>query len=353
MPKIDNLRLLLFTIPWSTLVCLRLLFITEPFSFDYSAYLLILEDIGNLSFYELLNDNLVFPYVVTIGFTPIEFGFALLVKSISLLGFQPSVTFALIAAVSVGLRLYTMKSLGVPTLWILWLNVFAITLLEANALRLGVASSLLLFALRQLLWSRIVSGFIVIALALTVHLQTALFIAPFLLIYPFSNWMGRSRTFSILVLFGVVAATMISFQLIELIENEKVQEYAERGASGSAGLSVTSILALIFFTVVAFLRKGNTDRFYNSDFYSLIVTACVPSLLALLFLTNVAVIGDRAWQLAFMILSTFFFSQWTTPSSKRISFAILIILSLVMQINILIRYPLSNFFSPIFPSISL
>lgn len=125
-------------------VYFRFIYADDNFSYDYQAYVTIFERISELSFSELLGDNLIFPYILAQGITAIEVGFGLLIKAVSLTGAAPETAIALIAAFSVALRVQVMHSLGMPSVWILLVNMYAITLLEANALRLGIAVTFLL-----------------------------------------------------------------------------------------------------------------------------------------------------------------------------------------------------------------
>jgi hypothetical protein len=238
-----------------------------------------------------------------------------------------------------------------PVLWILWINIFAITLLEANALRLAVATSVLLFGLYRLHCSRKLSGLLIISIALTLHLQVIIFVMPFLFFY-FLPWrINRSKlriTFTVAI---ISVFTILAVQFLSMLPNEKIQTYISKGTSGSAGVSITSVLTIMLFGLSAIaLRKG---RVFDTDssFFTNILLACVPSIVLFIFLTNVAVIGDRAWQLALLVFSTFFFSKWGNASLRRIPLFILLVLTLAIQINVLIRYPLSNFFSPPFSQV--
>lgn len=337
----------------SVTVFIRMLYADNSFSFDYSAYISIIKKIGSLSYFQLFGSNLDFPYTITSGITPIEFGFSLIVKTISVFGFGPSVTFAILAGFSVGLRVYTMRSLGMPVLWILWCNVFLITLLEANALRLGIAASMLMFGLLQLKCSRKILGIIVILLTPFFHLQVVIFIIPFFAFYFFPWRLNRSKLRVSMMLVATSVATVFAIQFLSLIPNEKVQEYLSRGASGSAGITTTSVLTLLLLLSAAIALRKNRRFEEDSSFFTGILLAFVPSTMLFVFLTNVAVIGNRAWQLAFFIFLTFFFSQWAYASLRRIPLVIFMVLTLVVQVNVIIRYPLSNFFSPPFPEVEI
>jgi hypothetical protein len=348
---IHAMGVLYFTMACIVLIFIRFLFAQQPFSFDYSSYILIIDSVSSLTYAEILGANLDLLYVKIHHSIPIEFGFVLIVKTISLFGYSPEETYAIIAALSVGLRIYTMRSLGLPVYWILWVNMIAITLFEANALRLGVASSVIIFGLRQLFLSRVHAGFLIIGAATIIHLQTVLFIFPFVMSYLFFCVVPYTKISAIILLISVSFATYFSFGLVSYVQNEKILDYAERGASVSAGLSVTSVLAVVMLMVALIAAKRHRMLYVDASFFISIVAASAPSIFALIFLTNVAVIGDRAWQLVFVILTVFCFTQWTDAKWRKLLLYIIIVLSCVMHLNVLIRYPLSDFFSPPYPQI--
>lgn len=323
-----------------------------PFSIDYQAYIRIIENLSYLTFADMLGDNFSFPYVVSSGIVSIEVGFSLLVKAVSLSGVSPEVVYALIASASLALRVYTMEVLRVPRFWILVLNVYAITLFEANALRLGIAASTLLFGLLQLRLQHRATAFVAIAISTSFHLQVILFVFPFFVFYVFLNRIISSSMRLIFALVGASVGALIFAQLIPFLGNEKIVEYVSRGVSKSAGVSVTSVLAVFTLTSVVISIRKESFFYPEIRFLAAILSASVSAITLLVFLTNVAVIGDRAWQLAFLILSTFLFAGGRVRSKKKPPFYFLATLAFVMLINITFRYPVSNFFSPPFLSVS-
>lgn len=345
--RIGRLCLVIF---FTVAVFVRMLYAQYPFSFDYDAYISIITILGGLSFSDIFESNLLFPYTVVKGIIPVEFGFTLLVKMITILGFSPEVTYAIIASTSVGLRVFAMSLARVPVLWICWLNVYAITLFEANALRLGVAVSVLLFGLIKLHAKRKATAYLAILISLTFHLQVIFFVAPFAFFYFFSDWIGRSRWNFIATLIATIVAVAAGSSLFPIMNNEKLAVYISMGASESAGISVTSVLSTLFAGSASLALRKRRDPEADQQFFLIIVSSCVPSLVLLILLTNIAVVGDRAWQLAIIVLSTFFFSDWGSQKLKLIPLSILLATTLVMQANVTIRYPLSNFFSPPLPT---
>jgi hypothetical protein len=327
----------------------RMQSVDSNFSYDYSSYILMVGKIGELSFSEILGDQLLFPYIITGAFVPVEFGFGLLVKVISLTGASPATTLSILAALSVGLRVQVMQSLGIPLIFVLLINLYAITLFEANALRLGIASSILLFGLREIYFSRNVSGFMSLLVSTAIHLQVIFFAVPFAIIYIFFQFIKTSK---IILAFAIVLICVSTFGLIEflpLLSNEKIQIYVSQGSSGSAGLTVTSAAAVILFTSVVMSLRSKVFQSADANFFAIVIASSLPSLFLLLFLTNIAVIGDRAWQLAFIVFSSFFFLNWNNGKSKIIPLLFFNGLLLLCLLNVMIVNKLSNFFSPPFP----
>lgn len=331
-------------------VYLRLQGADYNFSYDYAAYINIIERISDLSFSEILGENLIFPYVHGQGITTIEVGFALLIEAISLTGASPETSIAFIAALSVALRVHVMHLIGVPSLWILLINIYAITLFEANALRLGVASSFLLYGLRNIYWSRRVSGILAMIAALSFHLQVLFFIAPFLALYFFSSAVNRTKLRFAITLLSIILIQTATIRFIPMISNEKVQKYMALGSSGSTGITISSMVAAVLFLAISNTLPTTRSRTNDANFFATITACSLPSLLLLILLTNLAVIGDRTWQLAFIVLSSFFFINWEQDGRKRLSLFLLAALMLIAISNVLLRYPLSNFFSPPLPT---
>lgn len=325
---------------------------SPPFSFDYEGYVLIIETLGSLDFSQILDSNLIFPYTITAGVVPVEVGFTLLVKFFSLPGFLPETIYAILASISVTLRLYVMRSLKVPFFFIILLNLIFITIFESNALRLGLASSLLLFGLYQLSILRNVLGLLLISISFLFHLQVAFFAVPFVFFYSTANWLLSSKIRLLLVAFFVSGVSLFLVQFIPLLSNDKIQEYVERGASRSAGISLTSLIGLLLFILIGFSFRSKELFTSHGKLFAVVFASCVPSLVLLIALTDIAVIGDRAWQLAILFIYTFFFLNWVSGSRRKFLLFFLYLLSFVIFVNVLFRYPLSNFFSPPFPEIS-
>lgn len=332
-------------------VFVRLQNAVHPFSYDYNAYLNIIDGLRDLLFSDIVGRNLFFPYVVVEGIVPLEVGFAIIVRLLATFGWETDTLYSMLAALSVGLRVFAMEALRVPRHWTVLINLLAITLLEANAIRLGVSVSILIAGFYSLLKGHRIVGYLAVAVAGSIHLQAALFILPFLSFYIFSAWITRTklRTSIVLSLFSLGSVGVV--QVIPLLANEKINEYVARGGSGSAGLSVTSVLAICFLYVSAMIIRRNGSKSEFATMWAAIIAASVPAIILLTLLTNVAVVGDRAWQLSFFVLSIFYFSEYIRPFRSRAASLLMCALAATLFANIMLRYPLSNFLTPPFPSI--
>jgi hypothetical protein len=332
-------------------VFVRFLNAGVPFSYDYGSYLVIIEALSALSFSEMIGDSLVFPYVAANRVIPVEFGFALLVKLLTVFSSDPAEIYATIATVSVGVRIYVMARLGTPFIWIAVLNIYAITMWESNALRLGMAATLLLFGLYKLRHGRALAGWTSAALSVTFHLQTILFLAPFLAFYLIRKYAQRSVKRAVIANVAAALAIPIFVYFLPLIANEKLEFYIAQANSGSSGLTVTSVLAAIFTASALLKREKIIGENQSEQFWILILSAGIPSVLLLLFLTDLGVMGDRAWQLAFIILATFFTGTFSLRGPMMLPYLVLCALAFVCVVNVGVRYPLSDFFSYALPNV--
>lgn len=305
------------------------------------------------SFSDMFDQYFTFPYIYARGIIPIEIGFGLLVKAISLTGASPQTIISIITACSAGLRAQLMKSIGMPTLCNVLINIFAITLMESNAIRLGLSTTILIFGLRNIYFKRYISGSTAIFCASLFHIQSIIFAIPFAVFYIFSKYLNSSRPKYAMLIIVVIAIEALSIKFVPLPEFEKIQDYVASGSSSSAGLTITSVVAsLLVVSTIISLRFGKYIN-RDSNFFAAIVASSLPSLILLIMLTDVAVVGDRAWQLAFTVFTTFFFLKWSASRYRFISIFLLYALILISLSNIIFRFPLSNFFSPPLPHFML
>jgi hypothetical protein len=336
------------------LLAFRLMFAEEDFSYDYSAYIYYFDLLGDYSFSDLLQQagNL-FPYVVLPRAPVFEFGFVLVAKAIQGILQTPIATYAAISALSLGMRVYVMRRLGCSWPWIIMIQIYAATMFEANAIRVGLAVALVLFGLYWILHEQKRSGWFVLFLSLTIHLQAALFVFPFAAVWKFRARLERSHGLLlvlILLSFTAVAAFMASGLLAA---HEKLGDYASK-ESGSAGITITSISAVIFVACALFFRPNKLEP--NQDYDNRLLwtatnVAIVPSLILFTTVTSIAALGDRAWQFAFVVVASLVQTNWITERKRVLAASVLGVIAIMAVINVTIRYPLSNLFDFILPHV--
>jgi len=263
---------------------------------------------------------------------------------------EPNVAYAAMAAISVGIRAHVMRRLGAPWLWIIVVQIYAVTVFEANAIRAGIAASMIIYGLYCLSGNRTRSAWVCAGLSPLVHLQSFICILPFAIAWGWRKYMDRSRSALLLVLLAMGVATWIMIASGYLTSYTKLTEYANR-SSGSAGVNFTSVSALVFATVALMSRGRLLKHRRERLIWTSIVAATVPSLVLFVTATNVAALGDRAWQLSMVIVSSFLFMKWAGDNKRLFTILILVCLGIISAGNVTLRYPLSNFFSFILPHV--
>lgn len=346
--KVISVLLALFV---SALLYLRLTTLQGNFSYDALAYIDIfrafdLVGSGN-------NNSFNFPYIYASGVVPVEFGFFFLYKSVQYFTGNHATSFAIIASFSVFLRIYLLNRLRVPKLVMVLVSLISISLFEANALRLGISASFLLLGLYLLSSQKMAQAMTVFAASASCHMQAIIFIFPFLTFYVFSSWVTASRARLIFFFVTSAVGSLGISSLLPAVANDKVQYYISVGGSGSAGITITSVVAALFIaaTLLEKSRVNGDNEFVR--IWSSTAAATVPSVAMLILLTDVAVLGDRSWQLAFTVVVPCYFYYWRKNpiDVHRPSCVFICGLILVVATNILIRFPLSNLFVPILPGI--
>lgn len=348
---------------WFYIVCSGLISLTiflnasDSFSYDYVHYIRYFTELQKIEFQGLLAiASEFFPYIFISpgGLFEIGFGFTSWVLML-VLGDAVSV-YALIGALSISIRIWVLRSIGANWAWILLLNIYTITLFEANAIRLGCAYTLILIGFRIIFINeRIMIALLLFLTAIFFHLQTALFATIFFIIYFGYNFFAYSR--GRLVIF-VSALLFINFFVLEMLGNfgiSKLGDYVQKNSTAT-GVTLISILGiLVLATAISnflIIRKKIYDV-HSADMIMRIwigtIVASIPALSMLLFATNTGALGDRLWQLSFAIISSLFFAGRLKNSQSRWSGVYLICLMAVSVVNVVYRYPLSNFFYPILP----
>lgn len=325
------------------------------FSYDYTHYLTYFEVLSNLSFDELLkNMTDKFPYVYLPPSGLFEIGFASLAWFMMALFGKASVSYAVIGSTSITVRIWLLRKMGVRWGWIILTNIYSITLFEANAIRLGCAFTLFLFGVMLALQRRpVVQICIFFLLASLFHLQILFEIFFFMLAFFGQRQLLGSKLRLIISVILIVAFGASSVGIFEQFGLSKLEDYA--GVfSKSGGINVVSLLGILIWLSICwhFILMSKSTYSVNisqpdSRVWMAIVFAGMPSLILYVFVTNMGAIGDRFWQIAFMSLVSISFAGVWRGRIRRYQVLLLLALVFVATVNVIFRYPLSNFFYPL------
>lgn len=335
---------------------LRLLFAEEDFSYDYAAYIYYFELLSDYSFVDVMERVAdLFPYVLLPRAPVFEFGFVLVAKAIQQIVVTPAATYAALGAISLGCRAYVMRKLGCSWPWIVLSQLYAVTLLEANAIRVGMAATMVLYGLYYLIAGRIRLGWAILFLSFAIHLQAVLFVIPFAAVWPLRKKLEKSRATS-LALVGVMAFMIIGIMSTGLLAgHEKLSDYTVKESS-SGGLTITSVLAALFLVYALFLQPNRGVVSHEADSRLMWMSVCmaiVPSVVLYTAVTSIAVIGDRAWQFSYVILVSLVYTNWISKKSKAKAASLMATIAILSSINVTLRYPLSNLFDFVLPHVEI
>ena len=136
--RLHNQRMLLVINLWLALsVFLRFLFADNSISFDYQFYIQFFEEVSALDIRLFLERSLgSFPYFPWADSGKFEIGIAFVAFFLGKF-LEPAVLYALIAAVSILIKLEIFRSFGLGLYKTLIFYVFDVVLFESNALRAG------------------------------------------------------------------------------------------------------------------------------------------------------------------------------------------------------------------------
>lgn len=332
----------------AAIVLFNMLRMPADFSMDSLAYLHFFEMLGNQTFQEVLSERLDFPYVHLNQTPPFEVGFVAIAKILSYITSDPLTLYALVAASSVGLRVFVMRKLRAPWAWVAIINVYAVTLFEANALRLGLAATVVLYAIERIAKDRRF-GWALLASAPLFHLQVLFFALPFGAGWLFRKFISKTTAYGFIIHLVMIATALQIVALLPALGGEKIGEYIYRGGSGSAGVTVTSTLGALFLIAAALSTVNRRVSNQATLAFDSALSSAFLAATMLVTATQIAVLGDRAWQLSFLIIASLIFMDWNTKKRKVLPVLLLCLVSAISVVNVTLRYPLSNFFYPIFP----
>lgn len=335
-------------------VFVNVLRLESNFSMDSQAYLDIFQFIKDTSFEELKN-RIYFPYIFFDSIQTYEVGFVLFVKALSFLGLSAKGLYGLIVGLSIGCRVFILRKIGCPWYGIALINLYAVTLLDANALRLGIGVSVIMLAM-YLIGLNKLTGWVFLFLSALIHLQTIFLILPFTLGWIVKKQLTKNSftrvTFAILAM--ISGYSIIKVLPSIYIENAKLTSYTlmEIGAEAS-GLSLTSFLGLCTLIGTLLWQNREIQSVSRLHIINSLVISGFFTISILLFSTDMAIFGDRIWQPTVVLLSAFLYPMFKKGRKIPIPVFIVTTLLLVCNVNVILRYPQSNFFSPLVPHAEL
>lgn len=187
-------------------------------SLDFETYIMFFNTLGKISLTDLsLNffDN--FPYIVdssaSVGGANWEFGFAILAYLLMQF-FGPNLTYALIAATSLFIKVIAFNRFKINFFIIIFLLIISITLFEANALRLGLGLSIYLYGLAKNEQEN-KNIYFYIFLACSIHLSLIIFLLFHSLLYVIK--LANYSILLILLLFLLLIVGLIRISDIVLL----------------------------------------------------------------------------------------------------------------------------------------
>lgn len=336
------------------LVAVRLAFAREDFSYDYVWYLGYLRVLTDYRLAELMDSFRDFAPFVSVGSSTFEVGFVAVAKVWTLLTPDATLAYAGIAASAVAIRIYSMRALACPWYWIALSQIYAITVLDANAVRAGLAVSVLCLGLVFVHRGRSLLGLTIVLAAGLLHLQALLFGVPFLVVYAFAARAGTSRVGSLGLGAAALAVSITGLFALPSLDIARLAPYLGE-ASLAGGFNVTSLLAASVISLCFVLRPSASyvaetlDAAAERRFWLAAISAVVPSFVLFVANPDAGALGDRAWQFSFVTLLAVVWTPWADRKVKIGLNTLLFLLLLVSVVNVTVRYPLSNFFDFILP----
>jgi hypothetical protein len=348
---------------FSILIIIFSLFIfsnaNKDFSYDYSVYIYYFENIGLIDTRYILRsigEYFPLPYVFIPPSATFEFGFVAISFLLTKFGFSSLAIYTIIATFSISIRAFVLSRFNISLLSNILITTSYITLFESNAMRVGVASSLLLISLLNLYQKNYITSIFFATLSCTFHIQSFIYILCFGsgLAVTFFSYDNKNRR----AILSVILIVAVSFLIptINVSSGTKIDDYLMRSSdtNGLNLLSGTSIIICLFCLYYISLQiKENISTITSVIWFSAFF-AFAQATIFLIIGGAFADIGIRIWQFAFlfMFISTFLLKVENKNNyndfirTKRILFFVKLC-CVFQSINVLYRYPLSNFFYPI------
>lgn len=334
----------------------------DDFSYDFGNYIAYFDRMRDLSLEDLWAQVQAFfpyPYVLVPPAGFFEIGFVGLVWGLLSAGLDGATTYATVGTVSLVLRVLLLRALGLRWLTIALATIYSVTLLEANAIRLGCALTATVGTFWAWRHGRWTAGAGLLLLAASFHLQSMAFTVPLAAAFACAPLMQRHLWWRALALAVTLAAALALVYAPGLADFGKLNEYAETTAT-SAGVnaaSVSGLLALAFASALFLAGSGVADEQLRREqrLWSATHIAVLPALVLVLLATALGALGDRVWQFAFMgAVAALPLARGEAGAAghglRYTLYSGALHLSLAISvINVTVRYPLSNFFVPLLP----
>ena len=368
--KLKQLPLVWLNVALFALTFLRLLNADDSLSYDYRHYIYFLDEISRLtlgtfiaSAADLFTDN------YWADFKEFEFGFILMAYPMTLL-FDSVTVYAIIASVSLLVKLEVLRFFEVDLYKVLIFFLFDISLFECNAVRASVALAIVMvfcmLAVKHASFALILLGGL---LASFFHTSALALLFSSLVTYLFCKAQVRRVGVVLMFIIGLLmmrnldailegAGGKLAYYLVLAREYDRYT-----GASGFNSISLLCIIFALFFARQAL--RDNPDSGVRKDvaeYYYFAMTLSITTGILIMFSGVVAVIGDRIWQLVLplLMLYTSLCKKLSYPHNRGRAFFDLssradlyfftnlivnVLLFYYVVIGLFIRFPLSNFFS--------
>jgi hypothetical protein len=339
----------------STATFIRFLFADNSISFDYQFYIKFFNEINDLSTLDLVGRiREGFPYVFwgTFKTGKFELGFAVLAYVFGKL-LNPELLYSFIAAISIYLKLDILRKFKVHYYFLFIFYIFDIVVFESNQMRAGLALAVFMALMYNNIYKN--NPILTIFLAMISMLIHVSIVIPLIILYlAYISLKLNNKYIFMALIFLVEIICVMNLESISSLFGGKVAEYNMLSNNfdvynKTSGINIASIMALTFG--IYFIMNIRIAYNYKIPIYGVMFS--ISSSILILFSDFFIILSDRIWLLLFPILILLFsnLDNFWKSDRNNLLFKILIIFEsfLYTIINLLYRYPSSNFFDFIIP----
>ncbi|NJS13255.1 MAG: hypothetical protein HC788_00130 [Sphingopyxis sp.] len=225
------------------------------FSYDYAAYIYYGDAISNLDI-NYMNKSVVsffpFPYVLIPPFAQFEYGFVIVYFGLAYLGLSAAAIYLIVGTSSIAIRAFVIEKAKAGLILNFFTSLSFITLFEANAIRVGISSSLVMLSMYFISKRNNITALLLFILAFSMHVQALMYAFTFLsgvAVYFISSGRPNFRVFLVTV---SVVMTSAAIPFINLPFGTKADDYLMR-VSQATGLNILSgsSLIILFFALLS------------------------------------------------------------------------------------------------------